>query len=87
MANTNTLNDKNMASDLLNDLADGQICYATVINQCSNKQLRDTLINLRNASETFQFDYYQLMSQKGFATPLPAASKQEIQQMKSELQG
>ncbi len=82
-----SLNDKNMAADLLNDLADGQICYATVINQCSNKQLRDTLINLRNASETFQFDYYQMVNQKGFATPLPNASKQEIQQIKSDLQG
>ena len=81
------LNDKNMASDLLTDLADGQICYATVINQCSNKQLRDTLISLRNASETFQFDYYQLLSQKGFATPLPSATRQEIQQIKSDLEG
>ena len=81
------LNDKNMASDLLTDLADGQIYFANVINQCSNKQLRDTLISLRNASETFQFDYYQMMSQKGFATPLPTATKQEIQQIKSDLQG
>ena len=87
MANNISLNDKNMAADLLNDLADGQISYASVINQCSNKQLRDALINLRNASETFQYDYYQLVNQKGFATPLPNATKQEIQQIKSELQG
>ena len=87
MANSISLNDKNMAADLLSDLADGQMCYTTAITQCSNKQLRDTLINLRNASETFQFDYFQMVSQKGFAAPLPNASKQEIQQIKSDLQG
>ena len=87
MAHTAMLNDKNMASDLLHTLSDNQVYYANVINQCSNKQLRDTLISLRNAGETFQFDYYQLMNQKGFATPLPSASRQEIQQMKSEMQG
>ena len=78
MANQN-LTDKEMACDLLKDLNDSHIFYANAINESSNQQLRQTIQQIRNSSEQFQFQLANLAQQKGYYEASPTASQQDIQ--------
>lgn len=84
MANQ-TLQDKDIAVDMLHEINGSHIFYATAINECNNQQLRQTLQQLRNSSEQFQFQLAQLAEQKGYYQDSPDASQQEIQQIKSKV--
>ena len=75
--------------DIVNDLLVGTKAsinsYTTAIQECSNQQLRSTLQTLRNEAEQMQYELYQMASQKGYYTPAPPASKNDINTIKSTL--
>jgi len=80
------LQDKEMVNDILSMTNSSLVGYANAIAQASNQQLRQTLQQIRNSDEQFQYQLYQLAEQKNFYKPAPAASQQDIQQIKSSLQ-
>lgn len=49
-------------------------------------ELRQTLQNLRNSSESFQYELFKLAESKGYYTPAQNATQQEISQVKNEIQ-
>lgn len=79
------LQDKEMVNDILSMINSSLTGYANVITQTSNQQLRQTLQQIRNSDEQFQFQLYQMASQKGFYKPAQPANQQDIQQIKSQL--
>lgn len=78
------LQDKEMVNDILSSVNSSLTCYAGYITETSNQQLRQTLQQIRNSDEQFQFQLYQMAEQKGFYKPASQASQQEIQQVKSQ---
>ncbi|HWP96827.1 MAG TPA: spore coat protein [Syntrophomonadaceae bacterium] len=79
------LSDKEMVNDVLSQCKSSLTTYTTSITECSNQQLRQTLQQIRNSDEQFQYQLYQMAEQKGFYRPASDASSQDIQMVKSQL--
>ncbi len=77
------MQDKEMINDVLSMTKAGLTSYANFISETSNQQLRQTLQQIRNSDEQFQYQLYQLAEQKGWYKPAPQADPQDIQQVKS----
>lgn len=75
--------------DIVNDLLAGTKAsinsYTTAIQECSNQQLRTTLQTLRDEAEQMQYQLFQMAEQKGYYTPAPAASTNDINSIKTSL--
>ncbi|MFA5576495.1 MAG: spore coat protein [Tissierellaceae bacterium] len=75
--------------DIVNDLLVGTKAsinsYTTAIQECSNQQLRSTLQTLRDEAEQMQYQLFQMAEQKGYYTPAPAASTNDINSIKTAL--
>jgi len=50
------MQDKEMVNDVLSQINSSLTGYANAIAQSSNPQLRQTLQQIRNSCETFQYD-------------------------------
>ena len=48
-------------------------------------ELRQTFQNLRNSSETFQYELFKLAESKGYYTPAQNVNEAQIQTVKSQL--
>jgi spore coat protein CotF len=79
------MQDKEMVNDVLSMVKSSLTGYATSITETSNQQLRQTLQQIRNSDEQFQYQLYQLAEQKGFYKPAGTANQQDIQSVKSQL--
>ena len=80
------LQDKEMVNDILSMVNSSLTGYANVIAQTSNQQLRQTLQQIRNSDEQFQYQLCQMAEQKNYLQTSSTASQQDIQQVKSMLQ-
>ncbi|MDR1616959.1 MAG: spore coat protein [Syntrophomonadaceae bacterium] len=74
-----------MINDTLSMVNSSLSTYAGYITETADQQLRQALQQIRNADEQAQFKLFQIANQKGFYKPAAAASPQEIQQVKSQL--
>ncbi|KZE36359.1 coat protein F [Bhargavaea cecembensis] len=77
--------DKEMVNDYLAGLNAGLTGYANIIAQTNNSELRQTLIQLRNQDESRQRTLYSYALQKGHYKPAAPASKEVIQQLRTQL--
>ncbi|MBM7647736.1 spore coat protein CotF [Bacillus ectoiniformans] len=78
--------EKEMVNDYLSSLNASLSGYGSIISQTDNEQLRQALIQMRNADEARQKRLYDFASQQGYYQPAAAAQMQEIQQVKASLQ-
>ncbi len=81
------IQDKTMVNDALSMMKSSLTFYATTISECSNLQLRSALQQIRNNCETSQYDLYKMAETKGFYKPAISANDNDIQQVKTQLQG
>ncbi len=79
------LQDKEMVNDVLSMVNGSLGNYASVISQTSNPQLRQTIQQIRNGDEQFQFQLSQMATQKGFYKPAAQAQQADIQTVKSQV--
>lgn len=77
------MQEKVMVNDILSMMNSSLTGYANVIAQCADQNLRQTITQIRNADEQFQYQLYKVAEQKGFYQPAEQASPQEIQQVHS----
>ena len=82
---TRHMQDKEMVNDVLSSVKGSLTTYSTVISETANQQLRQTLQQIRNSDEQFQYQLFQMAEQKGFYTPAAQASSVEVQQVKSQV--
>ena len=80
------MHDKEITNDVLSMLKGSLTTYAQAIAESCSQQLRQTLSQIRDSDEQFQFQLSQFATQKGFYPVSSAASSQEIQQTFSQLQ-
>lgn len=79
------MQERDMVNDVLAMTKAGMSDYTRAIGECSNQNLRQTLKQMRDGDEQFQFQLAQIAVQKNYYTPAQAANQQEMQQIKSQL--
>lgn len=80
------MEEKAMVNDVLSSTKASLKDYEGAIIETANMELRQTLQNLRNSSESFQYELFKLAESKGYYTPAQNATQQEIAQVKNEIQ-
>lgn len=79
------MDEKYMVNDALDSVKNSLTTYQGAINECANMQLRQTLQQLRNDGESFQYEVFKVAQAKGYYTPAQAANPAEITTVKNEV--
>jgi len=80
------MDEKTMVNDILGNVKADLTSYQTAISECENMGLRQTLQQIRNSDETFQYELYKVAQTKGYYQPAQKATVTEIETVKNELQ-
>ena len=80
------MDEKTMVNDILNGVNSELKTYQGVISETSNMQLRQTIQQIRNNDESFQYELFKVAETKGYYKPAMPATVTEIQTVKNELQ-
>ena len=80
------MDEKTMVNDVLNGVKYELTTYQTVISETENMQLRQTVQQIRNSDESFQYELFKVAQTKGYYKPAQPATVTEIQSIKNELQ-
>ena len=80
------MDEKTMVNDVLENVKASLGSYQTAITEAENPTLRQTLQQLRNSDESFQYELFKLAQTKGYYKPAAKATVTEIGTVKSELQ-
>lgn len=80
------MDEKTMVNDVLNGVKADLSGYQTAITETENMQLRQVFQQLRDDSESFQYELFKVASSKGYYKPAKTADASEIQTLKNELE-
>lgn len=78
------MREKDMVNDVLSSTKSGITNYSKAISECSNQRLRQTLKQIRDQDETFQYQLYQVAEQKGYYRPAKKANQQDVDEVKNQ---
>lgn len=79
------MEEKAIVNDVLSSTKSALKDFEGAILETANMDLRQTLQNLRNSSESFQYELFKLAESKGYYTPAQNATQEEIKTVKNEL--
>ena len=79
------MEEKYMVNDILESTKAGLTTYQGIISEAENIQLRQTIQQLRNNDEQFQYELYKVAQSKGYYTPAGQAQQTEIDKVKNEV--
>lgn len=79
------MDEKTMVNDVLESTKAGLTGYQTAISETENMQLRQTLQQLRDVNEGFQYELFKVAKSKGYYKPADPADMTEVQKIKNEL--
>lgn len=71
-----------MVADTLAGINGELVRYAEMISQTENKDLKQTLIQMRNATEKSQEEIYQIAREKSYYVPAAKATEEEVSHVK-----
>ena len=80
------MDEKTMVNDILNGVKSELTTYQGVISEAENMQLRQTIQQIRNNDESFQYELFKIAQAKGYYKPAQKASQTEVETVKTELQ-
>ena len=80
------MDEKTMVNDILEGVKGSLKTYQGVISEAENMQLRQTIQQIRNKDESFQYELFKIAQTKGYYKPAQQATQTEIQAVKNELQ-
>ena len=80
------MDDKYMTNDILESTKSDLTTLQGVINEAENIQLRQTIQQIRNNEESFQYEMLKIAQIKDYKSVANQASQSEIEQIKNELQ-
>lgn len=78
------MEEKHMVNDVLENSKSSIKDFSGAILECSNSELRQTIQNLRNSQESFQYELYRLAESKGYYSPATNANQEEIDKIRNE---
>lgn len=80
------MDEKTMVNDVLSGVKADLSNYQKAIVECENMELRQTLKQIRDNYESFQYELFKIANTKGYYLPDTVANVQEIQDVKKELE-
>lgn len=80
------MSEKIMLLDLMNCIKYELIMYENIIEQTENLGLRQVLVQIRNNTESTEYEIYKIAKMKGYYKPIETATSIEIQNVKNDLQ-
>lgn len=80
------MDEKTMVNDILEAVKAELTTYQGVISETENMQLRQTVQQIRNSDESFQYELFKIAQTKGYYKPAAQASTTEINTVQTELQ-
>ncbi len=80
------MDEKTMVNDILSSVKASLGSYQTAISETENMSLRQTLQQIRNNDESFQYELFKTAESKGYYKPAAPASITEIQDVKNSVQ-
>ena len=80
------MDEKTMVNDILNGVKSELTTYQTVISETENMSLRQTIQQIRNNDESFQYELFKVAMANGYYTPVEQATQDEIKQVKNQFQ-
>lgn len=79
------MEEKYMVNDILESTKAGLTTYQGVISEAENTQLRQTIQQIRNNDESFQYELFKVAQLKGYYTPATPAPQTEIDKVKNQV--
>ena len=79
------MEEKYMVNDILESVKAELTTYQGVISEAENMQLRQTIQQIRNNDESFQYELFKVAQAKGYYTPARQAPQAEIDKVKNEV--
>lgn len=80
------MDEKTMVNDILEGVKAELTTYQGVISEAENTELRQTIQQIRNNCEGFQYELFKVAQTKGYYKPAQKATVTEINTIKTELQ-
>ena len=80
------MDEKTMVNDILQGTKAELTTYQGVISEAENMELRQTIQQIRNNCESFQYELFKVAETKGYYKPAQKATVTEISTVKTELQ-
>ena len=80
------MDEKTMVNDILDGVKSSLTTYQGVISEAENMNLRQTIQQIRNNDESFQYELFKVAQSKGYYKSAQPATVTEIQTVKNELQ-
>jgi len=80
------MDEKTMVNDILEGTKSELTTYQGVVSEAENMSLRQTIQQLRNNCESFQYELFKIAETKGYYKPAAKATTTEISTVKNELQ-
>lgn len=80
------MDEKTMVNDILEGTKAELTTYQGVISEAENMQLRQTIQQIRNSGESFQYELFKIAETKGYYKPAAKATVTEINAVQTELQ-
>ena len=75
-----------MVNDILNSVKSELTTYQGVISETENMNLRQTIQQIRNNDESFQYELFKIAGAKGYYKPAAKATVTEVSSVKTELE-
>ena len=79
------MEEKAIVNDVLESTKASLKDFEGAIIETANMELRQTFQNLRNSSESFQYELFKLAESKGYYIPAQNATQDEICTVKDEV--
>lgn len=79
------MEEKYMVNDVLEGTKSTLKTYEGIITEAENTELRQTIQQIRNNCEAFQFELYKVAQTKGYYTPAEQAKPDEINKIKTQV--
>ncbi len=80
------MDEKTMINDVLEGVKTELTTYSQAISEAENMQLRNTMQQLRNSGESFQYELFKIAQNKGYYKPAEKVNEQQIIKVKNDLQ-
>ena len=80
------MEEKYMVNDILESVKAELTTYQGVISEAENMQLRQTIQQIRNNDESFQYELFKIAQTKGYYKPAAKATVTEVNDVKTELE-
>ena len=80
------MDEKTMVNDIVEAVKAELTTYQGVIAETENIGLRQTVQQIRNNDESFQYELFKIAQTKGYYKPAAQATTTEINTVQSELQ-